>query len=131
MRTLLAAVLLAAAVLAGAPPALAAAPPALAQARACPTSRAFLEPQLKTLPSDGEYYAVQREAIRMPIAEILKRMGGPERAHAIARATRAHARDKIAAGAEGAARRHWEDTILRADALIAILRCMGQLGDPA
>lgn len=96
----------------------------------CPQSRAFLEPRLKTRPEDGEYYAVQREAIKIPIAVILKRMGGPKRANAIARATRAHARRKLADGAVGAARRHWQDTILRADALIAILTCMGQLGDP-
>ncbi len=57
-------------------------------------------------------------------------MGGPKRAHAIALATRAHARRKLAEGAVGAARRHWQDTILRADALIAILTCMGQIGDP-
>jgi len=103
--------------------------PALA-ANDCPQSRAFLEPRLKTRPEDGEYYAVQREAIKIPIAELLKRMGGPKRANAIARATRAHARRKLTEGAVGAARRHWQDTILRADALIAILACMGQLGDP-
>ncbi len=57
-------------------------------------------------------------------------MGGPERAFQIARATRAHARKKVAEGAEGAARRHWEDTILRADALIAILICLGAAGQP-
>ncbi len=96
----------------------------------CPNSRAFLEPQLKTRPEDGEYYAIQREAIRIPISRILRAMGGPERAFQIARATRAHARKKVAEGAEGAARRHWEDTILRADALIAILICLGAAGQP-
>lgn len=96
----------------------------------CPNSRAFLEPQLKTRPEDGEYYAIQREAIRMPISRILRAMGGPERAFMIARATRAHARKKIAEGAQGAARRHWQDTILRADALIAILICLGTAGQP-
>jgi len=106
--------------------------PALAEKNiACPKSRAFLEPRLKTQPADGEYYAVQREAIKMPIAEILRRMGGPKRAVAIARATRAHARQQIAAGADGSVRRHWQDTILRADALLAILDCMGHLGDAA
>jgi hypothetical protein len=104
--------------------------PALA-AGGCPTSRAYLEPRLKTRPEDGEYYAVQREAIRVPIARLLKRMGGPRRAHAIARAVRAHARRKLAEGAVGAARRNWQDTVLRAEALIEILTCMGQLGDPA
>lgn len=101
-----------------------------APAADCPTSRAYLEPRLNTRPEDGEYYAVQREAIRIPVAELVKRMGGPNRAHAIARATRAHARRKLAEGAVGAARRNWQDTILRADALIEILTCMGQLGDP-
>lgn len=96
----------------------------------CPNSRAFLEPQLKTRPEDGEYYAIQREAIRIPISRILRAMGGPERAFQIARATRAHARKKIAEGAVGAARRHWQDTILRADALIAILICLGTAGQP-
>jgi hypothetical protein len=97
----------------------------------CPESRAYLEPRLNTRPEDGEYYAVQREAIRIPIADLLKRMGGPKRAEAIARATRAHARRQLAGGAVGAARRHWQDTILRAEALLEILSCMGQLGDPA
>ncbi len=64
----------------------------------------------------------------MPISRILRAMGGPERAFQIARATRAHARKKIAEGAQGAARRHWEDTVLRADALIAILICLGDAG---
>ena len=98
--------------------------------KACPTSRAFLEPQLKTRPSDGEYYFVQRQAIRMPIARILEAMGGPKRASAIAMATRAHAERRIEAGATGAARRHWQDTILRADALVAILKCMFGDGEP-
>ncbi len=96
----------------------------------CPSSRAFLEPQLKTRPEDGEYYAIQRQAIRVPIPQLLNAMGGPERAFQIARATRAHARRQIAGGAYGAARRHWEDTILRADALIAILICLGEGGQP-
>jgi len=55
----------------------------------CPNSWAFLEPQLKTRPEDGEYYAIQREAIRVPISRIL-----------------------------------------RADALIAILICLGTAGQP-
>ena len=96
----------------------------------CPNSRAFLEPQIKTRPEDGAYYAIQRQAIRMPISRILRAMGGPERAFQIARATRVQARKKIAEGAQGAARRHWQDTILRADALIAILICMGDAGQP-
>lgn len=106
-------------------------PGAALAAADCPASRAHLEPRLNTRPEDGEYYAVQREAIRIPIAELVKRMGGPNRAFAIAKATRAHARRRLSDGAVGAARRHWQDTILRADALIEILTCMGQLGDPA
>jgi len=105
--------------------------PALAAAADCPTSRAYLEPRLNTKPEDGEYYAVQREAIRVPIADLVKRMGGPKQAYAIARATREHARRKLAEGAVGSARRNWLDTVLRADALIEILTCLGQLGDPA
>lgn len=97
----------------------------------CPETRAYLEPRLNTRPEDGEYYAVQREAIKIPIADLLKRMGGAKRAEAIARATRAHARRRLSDGAVGAARRHWQDTVLRADALLEILSCMGQLGDPA
>jgi len=122
MRAILTAALLAAAV---------AAPDIAWSASDCPESRAYLEPQLKTRPEDGEYFAVQREAIKIPIAELMKRMGGPRQANAIARATREHAREKLAAGAVGAARRNWQDTILRADALIAILGCLGQLGEPA
>ena len=91
----------------------------------CPPSRAFLEPQLKTRPEDGRLYQIQRQAIRVPIADLVKAMGGPQRAHAIAAATKANAESRLGAGAEGAAKRFWEDTILRADALIAILTCMG------
>lgn len=90
----------------------------------CPESRAFIAPLLNTLPEDGELYERQRQAIDMHIGEILRLMGGVERAYQIAEATRADALSKIAVGAEGAERRYHLDTILRADALIEILDCI-------
>ena len=103
--------------------------PASSAARnaSCPPDRAFLEPQLKTRPEDGRLYQIQRQAIRMPIADLVRAMGGPQRAYEIADATKANAQSKISQGAGGAALRYWEDTILRADALTAILRCMGHV----
>jgi len=50
-------------------------------------------------------------------------LGGAERAHAIALATRQRAERKIAEGVSDAELRFHRDTILRADALIAILDC--------
>ena len=90
----------------------------------CPTSRAHLEPKLKTRPDDGELYTQTLRAVRMDIATILRLMGGPERARAIATRTRENAEEKLAAGAKDAEKRYYEDTILRADALIAILDCL-------
>ena len=121
MRLLSALVLAAAAILATGTHGLA----QKSERKACPPSRAFLEPQLKTKPEDGRLYQIQRQAIRMPIADLLEAMGGPQRAHAIAAATRSNAQSRLDAGAAGAAKRFWQDTILRADALIAILTCMG------
>lgn len=95
---------------------------------ACPSSRAYLEPKLKTTPADGDYYRIQRESIRMPIDDVIALLGGVDKAYAIAGATRAHAVARIEAGAEGAERRFHEDTILRADALIEILDCRGGRG---
>ena len=90
----------------------------------CPDSRAYIEPMLKTVPEDGRLYEIQRQALRMPIKQILELMGGIERAYAIAEATRENAVKQLEAGAEGAQMRFHQDTILRADALIAILDCL-------
>lgn len=90
---------------------------------ACPSSRAYLEPKLKTTPADGEFYRIQRESIRMPIDDVIALMGGVDRAYAITKATRTAAVTRIESGAKGAERRFHQDTILRADALIEILDC--------
>ncbi|MDJ0942420.1 MAG: hypothetical protein QNJ30_03095 [Kiloniellales bacterium] len=96
----------------------------------CPESRAFLEPELTTRPEDGAFYDTQRQAIGMPIRDVIRAMGGIEAAYVVAERTRASARAKLAEGAQGAERRFHQDTILRADALIAILDCL-QSGEGA
>ncbi len=90
---------------------------------ACPPSRAYLEPELKTTPADGEFYRIQRESIRMPIDDVIAMLGGVEKAYAIAKATRTAAVTRLESGAKGAESRFHQDTILRADALIDILDC--------
>ncbi len=90
---------------------------------ACPSSRAYLEPRLKTTPADGEFYRIQRESIRMPIDDVIAMLGGVEKAYAIAKATRTAAMTRLESGAKGAESRFHQDTILRADALIEILDC--------
>jgi len=90
----------------------------------CPTSRAHIEPDLHTLPEDGSLYESQREALHMPIDEVLRGMGGVSNAYAIAAATRARAAQALDEGVTGAERRYWLDTILRADALVEILDCL-------
>lgn len=90
---------------------------------ACPSSRAYLEPKLKTTPADGKFYRIQRESIQMPIDDVIALLGGVDETYAIAKATRTAAVTRIASGAKGAERRFHEDTILRADALIEILDC--------
>lgn len=102
--------------------------PELLPPGSCPSSRAYLAPQLNTLPQDGDLYRIQRQAIEMPIEQVLQLMGGAERARQIASDTRARAAQLIADGAEGAERRFHEDTILRADALIEILNCRTSQG---
>lgn len=89
----------------------------------CPESRVYLAPQLLTTPKDGKLYEIQRQALAMPIDEVVRVLGGAERAHAIALATRQRAERKIAEGVSDAELRFHRDTILRADALIAILDC--------
>ncbi len=97
---------------------------------ACPENRAYIEPDLTTRPEDGALYETQRQAIGMPIRDVIRAMGGLDAAYVVAERTRASAEAKLAAGARGAARRYHQDTILRADALIAILDCL-QSGEGA
>jgi hypothetical protein len=91
----------------------------------CPITREHIVPKLRTLPADGRLYAIQRQAIGMHIDEVIKLMGGPEKAMAIAEGTRALTqkmfdRDEYMTHAE---RRFNHDTILRSQALIEILKC--------
>ena len=95
----------------------------------CPASRAHIAPQLKTIPTDGRYYRMQRQAIQVPIDRLVQWMGGEGRAFAIAKATRANALARLEKGATGALKRHWLDTITRADALIEILECRKNRSD--
>ena len=97
---------------------------------ACPESRAYIEPQLTTRPEDGALYDTQRQAIDMPIRDVIRAMGGMDAAYVVAERTRTSAKAKLAQGAKGAERRFHQDTILRADALIAILDCL-QSGEGA
>ena len=91
---------------------------------ACPESRAHIAPALKTRPEDGQLYDTQRQAIDLPVRDVIRAMGGMDAAYAVAERTRADAEARIAEGATGAARRYHQDTILRADALIAIIDCL-------
>jgi hypothetical protein len=93
---------------------------------ACPDSRAHIEPLLNTVPEDGDLYKLQRQALHMPVTQILELMGGIRRAYAIAAATRENAVRQLESGAEGAGKRFHLDTILRADALVAILDCLAE-----
>ena len=91
---------------------------------ACPEGRAYIEPELTTLPEDGRLYEIQRRAIRMSIREVVQAMGGIDSAQTVAERTRAEAETKIGQGAQGAERRFHQDTIIRADALLEILDCL-------
>lgn len=91
---------------------------------ACPEDRAYIEPDLTTLPEDGRLYEIQRQAIRMPIRDVVSAMGGLDPAQVVAERTRAEAEAKIGQGAQGAERRFHQDTIIRADALLEILDCL-------
>ena len=91
---------------------------------ACPESRAHIEPALKTRPEDGQLYDTQRQAIDLPIRDVIQAMGGMDAAYTVAERTRADAEARIVEGAAGAERRFHQDTILRADALIAIIDCL-------
>ncbi len=97
---------------------------------ACPENRAYIESELTTRPEDGPLYDTQRQAIGMPVRDVIRLMGGMEAAYLVAERTRADARARIADGAEGAERRYHQDTILRAEALIEILDCL-QSGEGA
>jgi hypothetical protein len=93
-------------------------------AGACPTSRKHIEPSLKTTLEDGKYYEMTRRSARMPIDDVLQYLGGRAKARRIAHATRDDAVKKLEDGAKDAEKRFHEDTILRADALLAILDCL-------
>ncbi|MDA0656797.1 MAG: hypothetical protein O2912_10360 [Proteobacteria bacterium] len=91
----------------------------------CPVNRKFLEPKLRIVPADGRLYAVQRHAINMPIDELVEKLGGHEKAYAIARVTKQLTQQKIQSDdyMTQEDRRFHHDTILRLDALITILEC--------
>jgi hypothetical protein len=93
-------------------------------AGACRTSLQHLEASLRTTPADGKYYNLVRKSVRMPIRSVILRMRGRTNARQAARNTRAHAQMKLAAGVTGAEKRFYEDTILRANALIEVLDCL-------
>ena len=94
----------------------------------CPPDRRFIEKEMKTTPADGQVYHIQRNATRTPVDQLIRGFGGPKRARGVAKATRDHARRRLAHGAQGAMARHWHDTILRAEALILILNCRARPG---
>ena len=93
-------------------------------ATGCPLTRAHVEPELRTLPGDGAYYARTRNAIKKEIDDMIRFMGGPEKLRAFAYISRTKALEKLSSGVAGAERRYHEDAILRADALISILDCL-------
>ncbi len=94
----------------------------------CPPDRRFIESEMKTRPSDGRVYHIQRNATRTPVDQLIRAFGGPNRARQVANATKANANRRLAAGAQGPMARHWHDTILRAEALILILNCRARPG---
>lgn len=89
----------------------------------CPKTREFIIPEMKTRPADGGAYQQQRALARMPVDRLIREFGGPDRAGAVARATKRNAQQRLASGASGTAARYWHDTVLRADALLLILEC--------
>ena len=90
---------------------------------ACPSSRAHLEASLNTVESDGMYYRLTRKSVHTPIRNVLVRMRGKARARETALSTRTFAEERLAQGVTGAEKRYYQDSILRADALLAILDC--------
>jgi hypothetical protein len=91
---------------------------------ACPSTRTHIEASLHTIKSDGMYYRLTRKSVRTPIRQVIMQMRGKTRARETAISTRAFAQEKLAGGATGAEKRYYMDTILRAEALLAILDCM-------
>ena len=91
----------------------------------CPITREHIVPKLLTVPADGRLYAIQRQAVGMHIDEVIKLMGGLEKAMAIAESTRALTQEIFDKGEymTQAERRFNHDTILRSQALIEILKC--------
>lgn len=96
----------------------------LRSADACPTSRTYIEASLKTTKADGMYYRVTRKSVQTPIREVIARMHGKVNARETAKNARDFAKERLAKGATGAEKRYYQDTILRSDALLAILDCL-------
>lgn len=93
-------------------------------AAACPSSRLHIEASLKTTEADGMYYKLTRKSVRTPIRDIIIQMRGKTRARETAINTRNFAKDKLAKGVKGSEKRYYQDTIIRTEALLAILDCM-------
>ncbi|HAT34583.1 MAG TPA: hypothetical protein DCS82_02620 [Rhodospirillaceae bacterium] len=91
----------------------------------CPINREHISPLLRTVPADGRLFAIQRQAVGMHIDEVVKIMGGEEKAMAIAQGTKHIAEQKFKNDdyMTQAEKRFNYDTILRANALIEILKC--------
>ena len=91
----------------------------------CPINREHIVPFLRTVPADGRLYAIQRQAVGMHIDEVIKIMGGEEKAMALAEVTKALTQQKLDRDdyMTQAERRFNHDMILRSNALIKILKC--------
>lgn len=91
----------------------------------CPINREHITHLLRTVPADGRLYGIQRQAVGMHIDEVIKMMGGEEKAMAVAQATKQttqHLFDTDAYMTQAEKRFNY-DTILRSNALIEILEC--------
>jgi len=93
-------------------------------AAACPSSRLHIEASLKTTEADGMYYKLTRKSVRTPVRDIIVQMRGKTRARETAINTRNFAKEKLATGVKDGEKRYYQDTILRTEALLAILDCM-------
>ena len=91
----------------------------------CPINRGHITHLLRTVPADGRLYGIQRQAVGMHIDEVIKLMGGEEKAMAIAQATKQATQQMFDSDAymTQAEKRFNYDTILRSNALIEILEC--------
>lgn len=90
----------------------------------CAASRTHIEDALQTTRADGMYHKLVRKSVRTPIRGVLIRMGGKTRARENTLNSRTFAKEKLAEGVTGAEKRYYLDTIMSADALIAILDCL-------